>query len=165
VKGEMNVQGSCRLPCFAHSKGASNRPLEQPGEADTELGREVSVIAQSSIGKEYPFSPTTYPMRLLARDASFYDAVCRGETMLPLEMERRLNACGIHLVSPNFFSSLSVHIYLGRGLTSEDETTAAPKLVDTGKQRPKNGPIDRKIQRRLSSSLSVWKLGISRKEL
>ena len=67
-------------------------------------------------------------MRLLARDASFYEAICRGETVLPLTMERRLNACGTHLGSPNFFSSLGVHIYLGRGLSAEDETTAAPKL-------------------------------------
>jgi hypothetical protein len=82
-------------------------------------------------------------------------------------MERRLNACRVHLVSPNFYSSFGVHIYLGRGLTAEDGTTAAPKLVDTGKQRPKNGPTQRKIPRRVSSSFNAMtrQLRISRKEL
>jgi hypothetical protein len=125
------------------------------------------MIHKNAIGKEYPFFRTTYKMRLLAGDASLYDVICRRETVLPFAIERRLNACGAHLGSPNFFSSLGVHIYIGRPLSAEDETTAAPKLRDTGKQRSKNGPTKRKIPRRATSSFNVMtrKLRISREEL
>ena len=67
------------------------------------------MIHKNAVGKEHPFS------RLLARDASFYAVICRCETVLPFAIERRLNACGVHLGSPNFFSSLGGHTYLGRG--------------------------------------------------
>jgi hypothetical protein len=35
----------------------------------------------------------------------------------------------VHLISPNFFSSLGVHAYLGRVLTAEDEHARAQNAV------------------------------------
>jgi len=46
----------CRVlavsPALRHSEGASNRPSEQPGEADTELGRALSAeFLKTQLGK------------------------------------------------------------------------------------------------------------------
>jgi predicted permease len=66
---------------------------------------------------------------LSARDASISEAVCQGETDVPFSDGVTTERVRVHLVSPNFFSSLRVHAYLGRVLTAEDERTAAANVV------------------------------------
>jgi len=63
------------------------------------------------------------------RDRSISEAICQGETDVPFSDGSSTERVRIHLVSPNFFSSLGVHAYLGRVLTADDERTAAPNAV------------------------------------
>jgi predicted permease len=64
-----------------------------------------------------------------ARDRNISEAVCQGETDVPFSDGSTTERVRVHLVSPNFFSSLGVHAYLGRVLTADDERTAAPNAV------------------------------------
>src|SRR5579864_3148692 len=64
-----------------------------------------------------------------SRDASLSEAICQGETDVPFSDGTTTERVRVHLVSPNFFSSLGVHAYLGRVLTAEDERTVAGNAV------------------------------------
>src|SRR5712672_3205806 len=64
-----------------------------------------------------------------ARDRSISEAICQGETDVPFSDGSTTERVRVHLVSPNFFSSLDVHAYLGRVLTTDDERAAAPNAV------------------------------------
>jgi predicted permease len=66
---------------------------------------------------------------LATRDASISEAICQGESDVPFSDGTTTERVRVHLVSPNFFSSLGVHPYLGRVLNSEDERRAAPNAV------------------------------------
>jgi hypothetical protein len=64
-----------------------------------------------------------------SRDADFSEVICQGEGDVPFSDGTSTERVRIHLVSPNFFSSLGVHAYLGRVLTAEDERTLALNAV------------------------------------
>ena len=66
---------------------------------------------------------------LASRDASLSEVLCQGETDIAFSDGTSTERVRVHLVSPNFFSSLGVHAYLGRVLTAEDERTAAMNAV------------------------------------
>ena len=72
-----------------------------------------------------------YPLcgELAARDRSIAEAICQGETDVPFSDGTSTERVRVHLVSPNFFSSLGVRAYLGRVLTADDERAAAPNAV------------------------------------
>jgi predicted permease len=59
--------------------------------------------------------------------------VCQGEADVASDLASNAGTSTervrVHLVSPNFFSSLGVHAYLGRVLTAEDEHTRAMNAV------------------------------------
>jgi predicted permease len=64
-----------------------------------------------------------------ACDRSISEAICQGETDVPFSDGSTTERVRVHLISPNFFSSLGVHAYLGRMLTVDDERAAAPNAV------------------------------------
>ena len=66
---------------------------------------------------------------LAASDASISEAICEGQTDVPFSDGSTTERVRVHLVSPNFFSSLGVHAYLGRLLNPDDERRAAPNAV------------------------------------
>jgi predicted permease len=66
---------------------------------------------------------------LATKDASVSEAICQGQTDVAFSDGTTTERVRVHLVSPNFFSSLGVHAYLGRVLNAEDERTAAPNAV------------------------------------
>src|ERR1700736_5409832 len=66
---------------------------------------------------------------LAARDASVSEAICQGQTDVAFSDGTMTERVRVHLVSPNFFSSLGVQPYLGRVLTANDERMAAPNAV------------------------------------
>jgi predicted permease len=66
---------------------------------------------------------------LASRDSSLSEVLCQGETDAAFSDGTSIERVRVHLVSPNFFSSLGVHAHLGRVLTSEDERTAAMNAV------------------------------------
>ena len=64
-----------------------------------------------------------------SRDADFSEVICQGEADVAFSEVTSTERVRIHLVSPNFFSSLGVLPYLGRVLTAEDEHTRAQNAV------------------------------------
>jgi len=66
---------------------------------------------------------------LAAKDASVSEAICQGQTDVAFSDGTSTERVRVHLVSPNFFSSLGVHAYLGRVLDGDDERAAAPNAV------------------------------------
>ena len=66
---------------------------------------------------------------LAAKDASVSEVICQGQTDVAFSDGTISERVRVHLVSPNFFSSLGVHPYLGRVLNADDERTGAPNAV------------------------------------
>ncbi len=66
---------------------------------------------------------------LASWDPSLSEVICQGEMDLAFSDGKSTERVQVHLVSPNFFSSLGVHALLGRVLTAEDERTAAQRVV------------------------------------
>ena len=66
---------------------------------------------------------------MAGRDADLSEVICQGEADLAWSDGTSTERVRVHLVSPNFFSSLGVHAYLGRVLGMEDERTAAMNAV------------------------------------
>jgi predicted permease len=69
-----------------------------------------------------------------ARDADFSDVICQGEGDVAFrdaasDARTVTERVRIHLVSPNFFSSLGVRADLGRVLNADDERTRAQNAV------------------------------------
>ncbi|MBZ5724918.1 MAG: ABC transporter permease [Acidobacteriia bacterium] len=64
-----------------------------------------------------------------ALDRDFSAVVCQGEADVAFRYGPSTERVRVHLVSPNFFSSLGVHACLGRVLTAEDERTRARNAV------------------------------------
>ncbi len=66
---------------------------------------------------------------IAGRDADLSAVICQGEADVASSDGTSTERVRVHLVSPNFFSSLGVHAYLGRVLSVEDERTAAMNAV------------------------------------
>jgi predicted permease len=66
---------------------------------------------------------------LRARDTSLSDVICQGGTDAAFTEGDSTERVRVHLVSPNFFTSLGVRAQLGRLLDAEDETRAARSAV------------------------------------
>jgi len=65
----------------------------------------------------------------LPSNASLSEMICQGEADVPFSDGTSTERVRLHLVSPNFFSSLGVHAHLGRVLTGDDERIAARNAV------------------------------------
>jgi predicted permease len=104
------------------------RPL--PVSHPENLVRLVEVHPTDFVTWDLPYN---FCDRAASGDADFSEVICQGET--DIGFDAALNGGSIaervrvHLVSPNFFSSLGVHPYLGRLLTAEDETARAQVAV------------------------------------
>jgi predicted permease len=66
---------------------------------------------------------------VVGRDADLSEVICQGEADMAWSDGTSTKRVRVHLVSPNFFSSLGVHAYLGRVLGVEDDRTAAMNAV------------------------------------
>lgn len=64
-----------------------------------------------------------------ARDHNVAEVLCEGHADLAFSDGVSTERVRVHLVSPNFFSSLGVGASLGRVLTPADQRTAAPNAV------------------------------------
>ncbi len=64
-----------------------------------------------------------------SRDADLSEVIYQGEADVAFSDGTSTERVRIHLVSPNFFSSLGVTAYLGRVLTPQDEHTRAMNAV------------------------------------
>lgn len=62
-------------------------------------------------------------------NASLSEMICQGEADVPFSHDASIERIRVHLVSPNFFSSLGVRAHLGRVLAGEDERGAARNAV------------------------------------
>jgi predicted permease len=63
------------------------------------------------------------------RVPDFAEVICQGEADLAFSHDGHTGRARVHLVSPNFFSSLGVSPYLGRNLSRADDRTKAPVAV------------------------------------
>jgi predicted permease len=66
---------------------------------------------------------------LAAKDSSLSEVICQGQADVAFSDRTSSERVRVHLVSPNFFSSLGVGAYLGRVLTMQDEHLAARNAV------------------------------------
>lgn len=66
---------------------------------------------------------------LASKDANISEGICQGEAEVALTDANTTERVRVHLVSPNFFSSLGARAYIGRLLGAEDERTAAHNAV------------------------------------
>jgi predicted permease len=64
-----------------------------------------------------------------SRDADLSEVICQGEADVAFSDGTSTERIRVHLVSPNFFTSLAVPAYLGRVLNAEDEHTRAMNAV------------------------------------
>src|SRR5579862_5646236 len=64
-----------------------------------------------------------------ARDPDFSEVICQGEADVAFSTGASTERVRVHLVSPNFFSSLGVRARFGRVLGEEDERTRAQSAV------------------------------------
>ena len=100
------------------------RPL--PVSHPENLARLIEVHPNDFVTWDLPYNLCD---ALASRDASISEVLCQGETDIAFSDGTSTERVRVHLVSPNFFSSLGVHAYLGRVLTAEDERTAAMNAV------------------------------------
>ncbi len=100
------------------------RPL--PVSHPENLVRLVEAHPTGFITWSLPFTACDH---VASRAASLSEVICQGETDVAFSDGASTERVRVHLVSPNFFSSLGVHAALGRGLTVEDERTAAMNAV------------------------------------
>jgi predicted permease len=104
------------------------RPL--PVSHPENLVRLVEVHPTGFVTWELPYD---FCDAAAARDADFSEVLCQGQTDVAFNLASNAGTSTervrVHLVSPNFFSSLGVHAYLGRVLTAEDEHTRAMNAV------------------------------------
>jgi predicted permease len=90
------------------------------------LVRVVEVHPNEFVTWEVPYS---FCEGVHAGDADFSDVICQGEADVAFSDGTSTERIRIHLVSPNFFSALGVHTYLGHELNVEDERTRAMNAV------------------------------------
>jgi hypothetical protein len=67
--------------------------------------------------------------RVGSRNSDLSAVVCQGEADVAFRDGTFSERVRIHLVSPNFFSSLGVSAYIGRVLVADDERTLAHNVV------------------------------------
>jgi predicted permease len=94
------------------------------------LVRLVEVHPNNFVTWDLPFD---FCNAAAARDTDLSEVICQGEADVAFDLASSAGASTervrVHLVSPNFFSALGVHAYLGRVLTVEDEHTRAMNAV------------------------------------
>lgn len=73
--------------------------------------------------------PYNFCDAVASRDADLSAVICQGEADVAFSAGASTERVRIHLVSPNFFSSLGVPACLGRVLTAEDERRGAMNAV------------------------------------
>ena len=100
------------------------RPLPVPHPEN--LVRLVEVHPNEFITWNLPYDVCD---TVAARDADLSEVICQGEADVAASDGTSTERVRVHLVSPNFFSSLGVHAYLGRVLGVEDGRTAAMNAV------------------------------------
>src|ERR1039457_2391733 len=100
------------------------RPL--PVAHPEQLVRLIEVHPTSFVTFEFPYG--LYET-LSERRSGLLDVLAEGEADVPFGDGASTERERIHLVSPNYFSSLGVHAYLGRVLTAEDDRSAAMVAV------------------------------------
>ncbi len=66
---------------------------------------------------------------LAAHDTNLSEVICQGEADVSLTDGASTERVRVHLVSPNFFTSLGIHAQLGRVLSVEDERAKAMHAV------------------------------------
>jgi hypothetical protein len=96
------------------------RPL--PVAHPEQLVRLIEVHPTSFVTFEFPYA--LYEA-LAERRSGLLDVLAEGEADVPFGDGASTERERIHLVSPNYFSSLGVRAYLGRVLTAEDGRSAA----------------------------------------
>src|SRR5271154_685756 len=100
------------------------RPL--PVSHPEDLVRLVEVHPNDFVTWDLPYN---FCDAAASRDADFSAVICQGEGDVGFRYGSSTERVRVHLVSPNFFSSLGVHPYLGRVLTAEDERARAQNVV------------------------------------
>jgi predicted permease len=100
------------------------RPL--PVSHPENLVRLVEVHPHDFITWELPYKLCA---AWAARDHNVSEVLCQGDADLAFSDGTSTERVRVHLVSPNFFSSLGVRPYLGRVLTPDEDHTAAPNAV------------------------------------
>jgi predicted permease len=104
------------------------RPL--PVSHPENLVRLVEVHPTDFVTWDFPY---IFCDRAASGDSDFSEVICQGEADFGFDAALKGGSIAervrVHLVSPNFFSSLGVHPYLGRVLTPEDEHTRAQVAV------------------------------------
>jgi predicted permease len=100
------------------------RPL--PVSHPENLVRLVEVHPNDFITWDLPYN---FCQAVASHDADLSEVICQGEADVSFREGTSTERVRVHLVSPNFFSSLGVAPYLGRVLAGEDEHQAAHNAV------------------------------------
>ncbi len=100
------------------------RPL--PVSHPENLVRIVEVHPNDFVSWDLPYN---FCDAVAARDGDFADVLCQGEADVGFSDGTSNERVRVHLVSPNFFSSLGLHAYLGRMLGAEDDRGRAQNAV------------------------------------
>ena len=104
------------------------RPL--PVSHPENLVRLVEVHPTDFVTWDFPY---IFCDRAASGGSDFSEVICQGEGDFGFDAAPNGGSIAervrVHLVSPNFFSSLGVHPYLGRVLTAEDEHVRAQVAV------------------------------------
>src|SRR5271170_6550793 len=100
------------------------RPL--PVSHPENLVRLVEVHPNDFLTWDMPYN---FCQAVASHDADLSEVICQGEADISFREGTSTERVRVHLVSPNFFSSLGVGPYLGRVLAAEDEQQAAHNAV------------------------------------
>jgi predicted permease len=100
------------------------RPL--PVSHPDNLARLIEVHPNDFLTWDYPYQLCD---ELASKSASISEVLCEGEADTAFSAGASTERVRLHLVSPNFFSSLGIQPYLGRVLSAEDEHSAAMNAV------------------------------------
>lgn len=97
-------------------------PVEHPQN----LVRLVEIHPNDFVTWDFPYD---FGDALQQADPNLAEVLSQGETDVAFSDGSNTERIRVHLVSPNFFSSLGAHAYLGRVLTQEDEHARASNAV------------------------------------
>jgi len=100
------------------------RPL--PVSHPENLVRLIEVHPNDFVTWDLPYNRCN---ALASGDSSLSEVICQGEADVAFRDGTSTERVRVHLVSPNFFSSLGVPACLGRVLTAADERAAAMNAV------------------------------------
>lgn len=90
------------------------------------LVRLVEVHPKDFVTWDFPY---VLSGEFAARDSDVSEVLAQGEADIPLSDGKGAERVRVHLISPNFFSSLGARPVLGRLLNAEDEHAAATNMV------------------------------------